>query len=440
MKPLSEPSLASPQAGQVLMELQSLRNCIDRALARIDLSLDGTVIDANENYLKITGYSSNEIIGKHHRMFVTAEQQASKDYAEFWQRLRKGESFNGQFKRIAKGGNIVWIEASYLPYFRPDGQCEKIVKFASDITAVKKRELQLRNYQDAVEQQFAIIQFSPDGIIQSANQNFLQAVGYRLEDLVGKHHRIFVKEEDRNSAEYARFWTKLAAGERLSGDFRRMDKHGKEFWIHASFNPIRNSAGAVENIVKYSTNITSAVENRQRASVASQSISGSVTQFATTIDDISSSVGQTVSLSQDTKNIVEDTVRAVQGLDDSSRVIGRVVEVIQELAEQTNLLALNATIESARAGEAGRGFAVVASAVKDLAKQTATATKDINTTVQEIQGKIDGVVDCTRLISERVSQVNDKMTSISSAVEQQSLAVQSISQTALQLQELNQSS
>jgi methyl-accepting chemotaxis protein len=433
---INNSELAEAQA--TLIGLQSLRDSIDRALARIEFTLDGVILDANQNFLNVSGYSRQEIIGKHHRMFVLPDYQASKEYADFWKRLRKGESFSGQFQRVAKDGHSIWIEASYLPFYLPNGKFEKIIKFASDITNVKADEFRLRGFEDAVDQQFAVIHFSIDGMIQSANQNFLNTLGYRMDEIVGKHHRMFVPDEDVKSAEYSRFWARLASGERFSGEFRRVNKQGREIWINASYNPIFSPSGKVESVVKYATDITYAIDNRRRASLASQTISGSVTQFASTIDHISSSVGQTVSLSQETKDLVDDTVNAVQSLDESSRVIGKVVEVIQELAEQTNLLALNATIESARAGDAGRGFAVVASAVKDLAKQTAMATKDINNTVREIQGKIDGVVGSTRLISERVSQVNDNMTSISSAIEQQSMAVQSMSDTANELQHLNQ--
>jgi methyl-accepting chemotaxis protein len=421
-----------------LMQLTDMQRSIDRSLARIEFSPDGTIIDANENFLGAIGYRLEEIKGKHHRMFVDAAYASQDEYRRFWQRLAKGESFSGQFKRVARNNRCIWIDATYFPVLRDDGTVHKVIKFARDITAFKTQEQLMVGLNEAVNQQFAVIEFDTSGIILAANENFQNAMGYRLSEIVGKHHSIFVTESYRRSNEYSLFWKRLASGERFSGEYSRMARGGREIWISASYNPIIDGDGKVERVVKYAMDITDAVSRRQQAATVSETISGSVEQFTTTITDISSNVARTASLASDARAIASETCVAVQSLDESSRVIGKIVEVIQELADQTNLLALNATIESARAGEAGRGFAVVASSVKDLAKQTAAATKNIETTVAEIQRNIQGVVGATNSISKSVTEVNTNMTTIAAAVEQQSVTMASIGQTADELRHINQ--
>lgn len=422
----------------LLEQLTETQQSIDRSLARIEFSPEGIILDANENFLNAIGYSIGEVRGKHHRMFVAEQYAASEEYRQFWKRLSSGETFSGQFKRIAKYQRSIWIDATYFPVLRSDGTVKKVVKFARDITAFKANEEWMIGLNKAVNLQFAVIEFDPTGIILAANDNFQNAMGYKLSEIVGKHHSLFVHDTYRRSDEYATFWKRLASGERFSGEFPRVARDGREIWISASYNPIFNGDGQIERIVKYAVDITVAVRRRQQAATISQTIAGSVEQFSSTISEISSNVARTANLASDAKVIASETCEAVQNLDKSSRLIGKIVEVIQELADQTNLLALNATIESARAGDAGRGFAVVASSVKDLAKQTANATKNIETTVADIQRNIQGVVGATNSISKSVSEVNVNMNTISAAVEQQSITMASISQTADELRAVNQ--
>lgn len=410
---------------------------MDLALARIEFSTDGIIQDANDNFLQASGYRLDEIKGRHHKMFVDSTYAQSKEYRQFWRRLAMGESFPGQFKRFAKGNRPIWIDASYVPVFDRDGSVSKIVKFAKEISAMKALELIADGRQKAVNQQFAVIEFDVSGNIISANDNFLAMMGYSHQDVIGKNHSMFVSDSMRSSNEHLSFWRKLASGESFSGESLGVGRAGKEVWMNASYTPIYDLNGQVNRIVKYATDITEMVVSQRRTSGICEAISGSVGQFSTTITEISSNVNRTANLAQEANEIAVETCSLVEGLDESSRVIGKIVEVIQELADQTNLLALNATIESARAGEAGRGFAVVASAVKDLAKQTAAATKNIETTVGEIQKNIQGVVGSTNSISRSVSEVHTNMTTIAAAVEEQSVTIASINRTADELRSLN---
>ena len=307
------------------------------------------------------------------------------------------------------------------------------------VLALAKREKEISDQSaqlTALHRSMAVIEFDADGKIPTANQNFLDTLGYALQDIQGNQHRMFVGEKTANSAESQRFWRRLRDGEFLGGEYLRFGKGGREVWIQATYNPMFDANGRISRVVKFASDITAAYESRQQVSVVSDSISDSVSQFSQTITEISSNVNRTASLSEEAKEIAISTCDAVKNLDQSSRVIGKIVEVIQELADQTNLLALNATIESARAGEAGRGFAVVASAVKDLAKQTAAATKNIESSVRDIQQNIAGVVTSTETISKSVSEVSVNMTTIAAAVEEQSVTMSSISRTADELRAL----
>ncbi|MEO1614583.1 MAG: methyl-accepting chemotaxis protein [Planctomycetota bacterium] len=290
--------------------------------------------------------------------------------------------------------------------------------------------VELKSILDAVESVHATIEFELDGTIVTANSNFLNAMGYRLEEIVGKHHRIFVAEEERTSPEYREFWATLNRAQYHQGEFRRFAKDGSEIWIDAMYFPIADQTGRPIKVVKFARDITDAIRLRGRSKEVGSAVSNSIEQMAQTISEISSHVNQTASQATSTEDEVNTTAESVEQLNESSREIERVVELIRNLASQTNLLALNATIESARAGESGKGFAVVANEVKELAKQTANATESIDTLVTHVRELIHESVQSTTRVSERIRDVTESMTSVSSAVEEQSVTMESLNETA----------
>ena len=408
-------------------------SALDRSMAVIEFDPDGRIRTANQNFLDTLGYTLQEVCGNHHRMFVDEKTSYSAEYERFWRSLREGKFMSGEFLRFGKGGREVWIQASYNPIRSANGSVSKVVKFASDISERKSKEAAMQSQVEAISRSSIVIEFELDGTVAFANENFLTLMGYYAAEVEGKHHSVFMDEASRRSPEYREFWEKLNRGDFQAGVYNRITKSGKQVWIQASYNPTFDAKGRVSRVIEFASDITSAHESRQQVTIVSDSISDSVSQFSQTITEISSNVNRTASLSEEAKEIAISTCEAVRNLDQSSRVIGKIVEVIQELADQTNLLALNATIESARAGEAGRGFAVVASAVKDLAKQTAAATKNIESSVRDIQQNITGVVTSTETISKSVSEVSVNMTTIAAAVEEQSVTMSSISRTADEL-------
>ncbi len=407
---------------------------LDKSLAVIEFNLDGTIVKANNKFLSSVGYSLDELVGQHHRIFVSPEEAKSVEYDQFWSKLRRGQTVSGEFLQRAKCGSSVSFQATYTPILNSNGVPIGVLKFATDITENKTRISELQSKNDLVEQTFAVIQFSTDGIITYANKNFLNTVGYAFEEIRGQHHSMFVDPEYRSSQEYKEFWNILRAGRFHSGEFRRVGKNGKEIYIQASYNPIFGLDGEITSIVKFASDITKSVQNRNRSAQVANAVSSSVSEMTQTIRDISNNVSSTATLAKQAESLSVNARQGVEELDEQSRLIGKVVETIRDLADQTNLLALNATIESARAGEAGRGFAVVASEVKELAKQTSKATQSIENTVRLIQDSIASVVSSTEDISNGVANVSQNMTVISAAVEQQSTTMLTLADTAQELQ------
>ena len=229
---------------------------INRSQAVIEFSLDGVVLAANDNFLAVMGYSLEEVRGKHHSMFVEAAQRDSTEYRGFWERLRRGEYDAGQYKRLHKGGGEIWIQASYNPIMNEQGVAYKVVKYATDITQQKLQAADFEGQLNAVSKAQAVIEFKLDGTILTANENFLKTLGYRLEEIRGKHHGMFVDPVQRDSHEYRAFWEKLGRGQYDAGQYKRIGKAGNEVWIQASYNPIMDMSGRPFKVVKYATDIT----------------------------------------------------------------------------------------------------------------------------------------------------------------------------------------
>jgi len=229
---------------------------LHRSSAVIEFDLDGTVRTANENFCSVMGYSLDEVRGRHHRMFVPVEFAQSSEYERFWQHLAAGNFISGQYLRRTKDGREVWLQASYNPIFDAAGRPVKVVKFATDITAEKLAAADAAGQLAAIDKAEAVIEFELDGTIRTANQNFLEAVGYSLDEIRGRHHRMFVDAETANSPAYRKFWEKLGGGEMESGQYRRFAKGGREIWLQASYNPILDPSGRPFKVVKYATDIT----------------------------------------------------------------------------------------------------------------------------------------------------------------------------------------
>ena len=246
-------------------ELLAVYEALDRVQAIIEFELDGTVVRANENFLRIFGYTEDEVVGQHHRIFCEPEYAASPEYAAFWAELGRGEHTAAEFKRLAKDGHAIWLQASYNPVLDDDGKPIKVVKFATDVSEAKLKTAEYEGKVAAIERAQAVIEFGLDGTVLTANENFLRIFGYRLDEVVGKHHRIFCEPGFADSAEYSLFWKRLGSGEYDTGEFKRIAKDGGDIWLQASYNPIFDADGKPLKVVKFAADITEEVEKRSLA-------------------------------------------------------------------------------------------------------------------------------------------------------------------------------
>jgi len=259
---------ASAALAQRNAELEAQVAALHRVQAVIEFDLEGTILQANANFLQTLGYTLEEIRGKHHSLFVDPEHVRSSTYREFWARLGRGEFDAGQYRRLGKGGREIWIQASYNPVFDSSGRPVKVVKFATDITAQQMQAADFAGQLAAINTSQAVIEFSLDGRILSANDNFLAALGYSLDDVRGQHHSMFAEPDYARSDAYRAFWQKLGRGEFDAGQYRRLGKGGREVWIQASYNPIFDMNGKPFKVVKYATDITAQVRDAQALAAA----------------------------------------------------------------------------------------------------------------------------------------------------------------------------
>ena len=262
------PAKARPKKTQSSSELAAKLDAIDRVQASIEFALDGTILTANQNFLTALGYELEEIRGKHHSLFVDPTEAQSTEYREHWRKLSAGQFVTGEWKRLGKGGREVWILASYNPICDARGKLVKVVKFASDVTRQKRESANFAGQLAAIHKVQAVIEFDLQGVVRDVNDLFLRALGYQRDEVIGKHHSMFVEPGYAASAEYRDFWRRLAEGRHDSGEYKRLGKGGREVWIQASYNPILDASGKPWKVVKFATDVTQ--QKLQNANFAGQ--------------------------------------------------------------------------------------------------------------------------------------------------------------------------
>ncbi|MBA6097203.1 PAS domain-containing methyl-accepting chemotaxis protein [Pseudomonas juntendi] len=365
---------------QALADAQAKLAAISRSMAMIEFAPDGTILDANERFCQAMGYSAEELRGKHHRLFCAPDYAQSAEYQQLWHELGQGKAISGTFERVDKAGREVWLEASYMPVLDAQRQVSSVIKVASDISQRVALEHESESLLKAISRAMAVIEFTPQGRVIKANQNFLDTMGYRLDEVVGRHHGLFCLPHERESAEYRQFWASLNRGEYHSHRFERVNKQGQTVYLEASYNPIFDSKGRLYKVVKFASDITDQVCTQQSAADAAHASSVQTDACARKGTEV---VQQTVQVIEQISVELNDAARSIDAVSKQSDVIGQIVLTIRGIADQTNLLALNAAIEAARAGEHGRGFAVVADEVRNLAARTSKATLEIVDVVRQ---------------------------------------------------------
>ena len=401
-------------------------DAINRSQARIEFDLDGTIRDANENFLTVMGYTLAEVKGQHHSLFVTPEEKASPAYKQFWADLGRGEFSRGQYLRIGKGGKEIWIQASYTPILGAGGKPVGVIKYAFDVTEQKNRLADLEGQRAAIDKAQAVIEFDLTGKILTANQNFLSVLGYSLAEIVGQHHRLFVDPDERETQAYRAFWERLGHGEYDAGQYRRIGKGGKEIWIQASYNPILNAQGRPYKVVKFASDITATFKGKQlEAAVKETSLvigqakdkdltgrvpldgkSGEVATLCTGVNDLLDTLAAVVGSVRDISaridnaslKITSDSQQLAERTEANAASLQETAATTEELATSVKHSAGNSKMAVQLGNEASevaaRGGAIVTEAVAAMGR-----IEKASSGISEIISMIDEIAFQTNLLA-----------------------------------------
>ncbi|WP_111874859.1 methyl-accepting chemotaxis protein [Aeromonas bivalvium] len=414
-----------------LDEAQSIVEAIQGGAATILFSPDGEILEASPSFLALMGYGTGELPGRHHSLLCPRGMDKSGDEQQFWRRLAQGQPQSGIFERVNQRGETRWLEASYFPV-QQQGGVTRVLKIARDVTARHQQLQRLEALAQALDCSQAIIEFTPGGEILDANANFLDTMGYRLSELVGKHHRIFCDEAFWR--EQPHFWEELARGQFKSGLFMRYNSRGDAIWLEATYNPIRDEGGKVVRVVKFASDITARIHQSHATREAARLAHSTAQETLHSAEEGAGLLRAVVDTSSLIATRVDETSALIAQLNEQSRSIEAIVSTISAIADQTNLLALNAAIEAARAGEQGRGFAVVADEVRQLAARTSLSTDEIARVVQknrELTARVTedmaGVAGSAELGKQQIAGVDRLMTEIREEASRVSQTVSALS-------------
>ncbi|SEG30703.1 methyl-accepting chemotaxis sensory transducer with Pas/Pac sensor [Marinobacterium lutimaris] len=360
-----------------LNEFHNIQADLRAEMAYFGLSRKGKFVEANQKFLDAIGYTQRELESLELKSLFVKGSLDKEHIQRLLEAIREGHHWHGALHLQTKKGGEAWFRVIIHPIRQPGAQDILLMSYAAEVTRTISRAREKEDMLAALHRSSAIIEFSLDGIVIDANDNFLRAMGYSKQQIVGKHHRIFCSKEEVSSEAYERFWQKLRSGEFFSGRFKRFDSHGNVVWLEATYNPIHDESGRLYKVAKLASVITEEVQ-REAAITETSNIAYDI---STQTDEGATRGMQVIGSTIDSMNRLSDKMAAantgILDLNDQSSKVAELVESIRGIADQTNLLALNAAIEAARAGDQGRGFAVVADEVRQLASRTSNATEQI---------------------------------------------------------------
>ena len=368
-----------------LSSLQQVRESLDSEMLVLSLGADGRIETANHNFTQEMRYANSSLVGRHIDELVPAHLKNDEHHRRFKTAMTRNEHFSGTVRLLRGDGQEAWLRSIMQPILDSSGRVLRISIFSSDLTRTIEASRDHENLMSALLRSTAVIEFNLAGEVLTANDRFLHGMGYNLAQIQGKHHSLFCTAQEQNSAEYEAFWKRLIAGEFVAGRFQRVDSHGRDVWLEASYNPVRDANNTLYKVVKFATVITDQVHREQAVSEAAGIAYSTSLQTDESAQRGTKVVTQAVEVMRDLAKHMQQAGDGIEALNDQSQVIGSIVKTISAIAEQTNLLALNAAIEAARAGEQGRGFAVVADEVRQLASRTSKATEEIINVVRQNQ-------------------------------------------------------
>ena len=371
------------QLREELMIIDQIKSSLDSEMLVLQLDPAGRIELVNGNFETEMLYRADQLHGRNIDDIVPAHVKSLDFHQRMKNAISRGEHFNGAFRLLRGDGQEAWLRSILQPVKGSDGRIKYFTLHSSDLTRTIVTSREHESLIKALMRSTAVIEFDLDGMILTANERFLSAVGYRLDQIRGKHHRMFCEPAEVNSPAYQAFWDKLRRGEYIAERFRRIDAHGRVIWLEASYNPIFNAHDELYKVVKFATVITDQVNQEHAVAQAADVAYNTSRETDTSARRATEVVGQSVSVMRGLEASMLQAAEGIQALDTQSRVIGSIIKTISDIAGQTNLLALNAAIEAARAGEQGRGFAVVADEVRQLASRTSTATEEIARVVQQ---------------------------------------------------------
>jgi len=362
-------------------DLQAINTALNRVQALIEFDLDGIILHANENFLATVGYTLAEVQGRHHAMFCDPEYVKTGEYKDFWARLGRGEYDRGEYKRVGKGGREVWITASYNPIIDADGKAYKIIKFATVITDTKLKNAEYESKVAAMSKAQAVIEFDMTGHVLCANENFLDAMGYTIDDIRGEHHRMFCEPEYATGSEYKRFWQKLNRGEFDSGRYKRIGNNGKTIWIQATYNPILDLNGKPYKVVKFASDITAQVDLEVSVAAKAASDGAKIKRLLESVERAASGdLTSTVAIDGD-----EPLDHLAEGI---SKMIADLRKVIGEVVASAN------------------GFADASTTIAERSGGVAMGTQALGATVEEMNASIDGLTNSINIIAGNTSNAD----------------------------------
>ncbi|WP_321934108.1 methyl-accepting chemotaxis protein [Paraburkholderia sp. J8-2] len=369
---------STPDRQIELRELSAVNAALNRVQAVIEFDLQGTILHANENFLATLGYTLEEVRGKHHRMFCDPDYVRTEAYRQFWDRLGRGEFDRGEYRRVGRGGREIWINASYNPVIDENGRPYKVIKFATDITAAKQQHAEYEGRLRAIDKAQAVIEFDTGGVVLHANQNFLDTLGYRLEEILGKHHRTFCEESYAASPDYREFWAKLNRGEFDAGRYKRIAKGGRVVWIQATYNPIFDVNGRLYKVIKFANDVSAQVELEESVQRRAQDDQRKVEKLLGVVSraaagDLTGDVEVTG------EEPIDQLAAGIKGMmSDLAGVIGKVVESAGTFKDSSQDIA-------ARADTVASGAQLLGATVEEM-----------NASIEELTASINSIADNSR--------------------------------------------